>query len=153
MIAPPTWFSTPERVLALERAAQGWAGTPFVPRSAVRGRGVCCHMLIAEILFECGAVTRIDLPQGSPGWARHHGSSPIADWLDGMVRFKRLDLAGDLLAGDVVGCRIGRAIHHLAIVLPGGRFAHALEGHGAVVVDCLPKSVDRRIAAAWRVQP
>jgi len=151
-----TWFSTPERLRALEWAAQGWVGTPFVPRSAVRGRGVCCHLLVAEVLFDCGALPRVDLPNGSPAWARNHGTSPMVEWLDGdrgKAHFTRLDLPCDFLPGDVIGCRIGRAIHHVAIVLTGGRFAHALEGHGAVIVDALPKSVDKRIAAAWRVNP
>ena len=49
----------------LEEAAAGWVGTPFVEHSAVRGVGVCCHMLAASIYFDAGWLPRFELDRKS----------------------------------------------------------------------------------------
>jgi cell wall-associated NlpC family hydrolase len=155
MIEIPTWFDRPERLAALESAAAGWVGTPFAGMSAIKGKGVCCHRLVQEVYREAGAIPEISLPPGKPGWSRQHSTSPMVDWLDGDGAHFVTSLPEPfrLLPGDLVGCRIGRVVHHLAIVLPGGRFVHAVQGHGAIIVPTLPVSLLCRLVRAWRVKP
>lgn len=98
---------------------------------------------------------RMVLATGLPGHARHNGSSPIAEWLRGPGHrwFQEVSRDSDILPGDLIGVRFGRAIHHVAIVLTSGRYVHALEGHGVVISPVMPAPLLRRVAAMWRVRP
>ena len=138
---------------ALEAAARGWHGTPFCARSAVRGAGVSCHRLVAELYREAGVLPpEVEIPDGSPLWSRAQDRSPMREWLDsgpGARWFTPVTVAG-VQPGDLLGFRIGRCVHHLAIALRGDRIVHATEGHGARVVDHIPDTWRRRLVVAWR---
>lgn len=143
----------PHQIDAIEAAARGWDGTPFCADSAVRGAGVCCHRLVAEIYREAGVIPpAVSIPGGSPQWSRAQHRSPIADWIesgDGAQWFEPIFTA-QAEPGDLLGFTIGRCIHHLAIALRGGRIVHAVEGHGARIVEHVPAVWSRRLAATWR---
>lgn len=134
-------------------AALSWVGTPFCANAASKGRGVCCHRLVAEIYFEAGWLPRIDLPAGSPRWAQGSSRSLIEDWLDqdGKQWFQAGEASPQ--AGDLLGFRVGHCVHHLAIALPGGGLAHAIQGHGATILHELPAAWGKRLARIWRPRP
>ena len=136
----------------LEEAAAGWVGTPFVEHSAVRGVGVCCHKLAASIYFDAGWLPRFELPSAPPGWSRAQDRSLMEEWLDseGLRWFTPMTIEVEREPGDLLGFRIGRCVHHLAIQLSGGRVATALEGVGAVILDAPPKPLAKRLARVWR---
>lgn len=144
---------TEQQMDRIDAAARGWDGTPFCADSAVRGAGVCCHRLVAEIYREAGLLpVDVQIPGGSPQWSQAQHRSPIADWIetgDGAQWFKVVFIA-QAEPGDLLGFTIGRCIHHLAISLRGGRIVHAVEGHGARIVEHVPAAWAKRLAATWR---
>lgn len=152
---PMTMLHPPSSILAIERAAASWIGTPFCENSAVKGAGVCCHMGIMEVYFEAGVVPRIPLPKGPPGWSRTHGDSLMETWLDGegSKYFSALDSGlwtpgFGLMPGDLLGFKIGRCVHHIAILLPAGRMFHVHKA--AAISPNIPTEYLCRLTRAWR---
>lgn len=145
---------TPEEIAALDAAAASWVGTPFCEHSAVKGAGVCCHRLVAEVLFEAGWLPRVIIPLGTPGWSRFQDRSLIEGWFSGPGRrfFRDLDLSTVTEPGDVLGFRIGRCVHHMAMVMAPGakRVLHVLEGAGTCILDAPPPSLAKRLQRIWR---
>jgi cell wall-associated NlpC family hydrolase len=146
-------MSTP--IELLEAAAQSWVGTPFCERSAVKGCGVCCHRAVSEVYIEAGFMPRVELPDAPPHYARAQHIGLMEGWLDGVGAewFTSLtgdDLTGQLQAGDLLGFRLGRAVHHLAIQLTDGRIYHAAENIGVIIAPKLPQVWATRLVRAWR---
>lgn len=141
------------RVELLESAAAEWVGTPFCAGAAVVGQGVCCHRLVAEVYFRAGWLPRMELPGGSPRWAQGSNRSLMEEWLngpDGRRYFAARPVEGaPLRAGELMGFRVGRCVHHLAIALGGGRVVHAVEGHGAAILSEVPAVWRKRLARIW----
>lgn len=145
-----------DAVRRLEVAAVAWVGTPFCAGAAAIGQGVCCHRFVAEVYFSAGWLPRIELPSGSPRWARGSMRSLIEEWLDGpgAKYFSATDAAGTAWdAGDLLGFRVGRCLHHLAIALGPDRIAHVVEGHGVAILDGLPDAWASRLVRRWRPIP
>lgn len=144
---------TPEEIAALEAAARSWVGTPFCEGSAVKGAGVCCHRLPAAVYQEAGWWPAVEVPAGPRAWARAQSRSLIAEWIDESGRFESLPVGAEARPGDLFGYRVGRTVHHLALVLGGGRLLHVGEGHGTVIVDAMPPVWARRCERHWRPLP
>jgi cell wall-associated NlpC family hydrolase len=144
------------RVAALDRAAESWLGTPFVPNSARKGAGVCCHQLMAETYREAGWLDLQDVPAGDPAHARAGNSSRMLAWLEGPGRrwFDRLWLDEPLHVqpGDLLLVRYGHVPHHLALVLSGGRVVHVSVRHGVRILPVLPRRFADHIVAVFRPQ-
>lgn len=149
---------TPSELLALETAARSWVGTPFCERSAKKGAGVCCHLLMLEVLIEAGWLPRIQVPAGSAGWAQAQNRSMIVEWMEGDGRqwFESVPmLLGRpevLYAGDVIGFRLGRVVHHLAMRLPGPQWLHAVQRVGVVIAPEIPRVWRMRAEYCWRLK-
>ena len=139
-----------ERLIA---AAESWSGTPFCANSATKGRGVSCHQLVAEIYFESGWLPRIPFPAGSPRWAQGSDRSLIERWMDreGLAWFA--PAVAPIQPGDLMGFRIGHCVHHLAIALDQGRITHAVQGHGAGILDGIPTVWMPRLTRIWTPTP
>jgi cell wall-associated NlpC family hydrolase len=146
-------MTTTCRVDLLEAAAESWAGTPFCAGAAVKGQGACCHRLVAEVYFAAGWLPRIDLPGGSPRWSQGSNRSLMEEWLDGHEGRKYFCTTAvgqaPIRAGDLLGFRVGRCVHHLAIALREGRLVHAVEGHGTAILSDLPAVWAKRLARVW----
>jgi cell wall-associated NlpC family hydrolase len=142
------------RTEALVRAAESWAGTPFAPNSAVKGAGVSCHQLMAQIYREAGWLDLQGLPNGDPGHARAGNSAPMLAWLDGpgQIWFERLwlDVPLRLAPGDLLLVRYGHVPHHLAMMLPAARVVHVSVRHGVHILPVLPRRFAGHIFAVFR---
>jgi cell wall-associated NlpC family hydrolase len=92
----------------------------------------------------------LEIPSGPTVWARAQERSLMEEWLDNTPFFARTEPA-EAAPGDLLGFRLGCCIHHLALMLPGRRYLHAVQGHGARIVEAIPRVWQRRLAAAWRV--
>ncbi len=144
---------TPVELDRLVAAARAWEGTPFCAGAAVRGRGVCCHRLVHEILIEAGWLPRIEAPAGSPVWGAAANHSLMEAWFDGPgAEWFASVPCGSAEPGDVLGCRLGRCVHHLALLLPGGAVAQAVAGSGASIIPAVPQAWSKRLARVWRVR-
>ncbi|HEV2207299.1 MAG TPA: hypothetical protein VG167_00875 [Verrucomicrobiae bacterium] len=143
------FFELPERIEALERAAQAWKGTPFRHNSKVRQVGANCVMAIVGVLEDAGfKVPPFDLVPTN--WCRYQTESAMEKWLDAhepwFAGIERVVIA----PGDVVGFKVGLCVHHLGVVLPGGRFFQCSEGIGAAILSRSERVFKQRLTRAWR---
>ncbi len=147
----PTWF-TPERVAALEYAAEQWRGTPFAGNSCTRGAGVSCHNL-AAVLYESAGYQRMVLPDVPISHARFSDVSFVLAFFTSRADFVPIADPDAILPGDVLGFRIGRCVHHLGVALTGRRFAHAIDGAGACIATIDDATWLSRLTNIWRPKP
>jgi len=146
----------------LEAVAATWVGTPFCPNSAVKGGGVSCHNLPAEIYFEAGWLERFPVAEGSPLHGRAGAGSLMEYHLDRLACFTDADpgrlCLGDgaraareiVQPGDLVCSRPARLPYHLALALRRGRFIH-VQYHGLThIAPNLPPVWAARLARIYR---
>ncbi len=135
MSTSPDYFVSPERAAALQRACEGWAGTPFRARSATKGAagGVDCAGFVGAVFAEIGAIPEaVAVPPYDVNHAEHSEASMLRAWFERATirrRVRRVDESEPHLDGDIVfpvvgrtehhlGLRIGRGVYH--IIRPGG---------------------------------
>lgn len=147
---PAPFFASTASLGTLSAVAATWVGTPFRANSEDRGRqgGVCCHLLVWHVLVECGMAIQRP-PFGPAGHARYSRESIMQPWLDASPHFERIPYGAS--PGDVLGFRLGGAIHHLALVLPGeAGMLHTLNGIGVMNTPVADATWSARHAATWR---
>jgi len=57
--------------VSVVREAESWIGTPFHHAARIKGAGVDCLMLLAEIHERAGIIPHIDPPFYVPDWHLH----------------------------------------------------------------------------------
>ncbi len=144
-----TPYFTPQTLPLLEASAASWVGTPWRANSRVRGVGASCHFAVAGVLQDAGFSTSA-VPDGSPGWSRHQADSLMERWLDGLPQLYAPVPVEETQPGDIVGFRVGQCIHHLGILLPGGRFFQCIHPHGAMIASTAERLYRERVQRAWR---
>ncbi len=147
------FFSTPERIAAVDAAAAAWVGTPFAPNSSARGPhgGVCCHFLAAAVLCDAGFPIDFSVPTGPMRWGAVQSSSIIEPHMDGLVdRFFPVSWQEEPQPGDVLGFRINSCIHHLGVALTGRRMVHVLRNARTVILPIESPAFKTRLARIWR---
>ena len=142
------YFTTPERIAALEEAASAWLGTPYVISGAVRGSGASCHMLAAAVLRDAGYPMPLPPERGVTRLREY--TATMRAWLDGHPEcFAPIGLDA-LAAGDILLCEIG--IGHIGLYLgdPGARALQVLR-HTPTHTICLNSLHERAcVLAAYR---
>lgn len=138
------YFRNLERLERLHDAARSWIGTPFAPNSASKGRGVSCQKLVQHVYYEAGWLN-IEAPDVPMAHAKFSDRSYVVEFLDACPHFER---ARELAPGDLIGLRIGRCVHHLAIVLTQGVIIHAWNRTG--VIEQPLADLVGRIGGIWR---
>lgn len=121
---------------AIVREAESWIGTPFHHAARVKGAGVDCLMLLAEVYERAGIIGRIEPPFYVPDWHLHRD---VERYLAGLMQYAR-EIAGPRegtgpLPGDIVLFRFGRTFSHGAIVTEWPRLIHAYWSIGVVRGD------------------
>lgn len=116
-----------------------WVGTPWCDDSAVRGRGACCHRLVAAVYAEAGWLPQLDLPGGPATGARWMDSSPILEWFqgDGARWFSEVAIP-DAEPGDALLVKVRRIAHHLVMFLPGQNLLHVTHERGVEIIGISP---------------
>ncbi len=122
-------MSGAEARAAVVAEAERWLGTPFHHQGRVRGAGVDCAMLLAEVYERCGLVAHVDPGYYPPDWHMHRDAERYLDRL--LAHGRELD--GPPLPGDVAVFRFGRTFSHGAIVAAWPRVIHAYWAVGRVV--------------------
>jgi NlpC/P60 family putative phage cell wall peptidase len=137
-----THFSAPEPVagmdpglcrdhrLAVLKEAESWIGTPFHHAARVKGAGVDCLMLLAEVYQRAGVSGRIEPPFYVPDWHLHRDAER---YMEGLLRHARPTDAPE--PGDIALFRFGRTFSHGAIVTDWLRLVHAYWNIGVVWGD------------------
>jgi cell wall-associated NlpC family hydrolase len=109
--------------------AQRWLGTPFHHQGRIRGAGVDCAMLLAEVYECCGLIGRVDPGHYPPDWHLHRDAER---YLDRLLMHAR-ELRGPPKPGDAAVFRFGRTYSHGAIVTAWPMVIHAYWAAGSVV--------------------
>jgi hypothetical protein len=160
------FFCTQSRLDLLHSVAQSWIGTPFHPNAMIKGRGVSCQMLVAAILIECGHLRCEEVPSAPMNW--HGEYSIIERELDVVHRkqFKPIfgESAGEGLshpqsppavlpaiqAGDVLGFRLHKTVHHCGIAVSSDLFLHVLRHSHVSVMPIDDAAWISRLKRIWR---
>lgn len=109
--------------------AMTWLGTPYHHHGRVKGVGVDCAMLLAEVFERCGVVPHIDAGDYPSQWHLHGREERFLAWLD---KVGALAVA-EPQPGDVCVYRYGRTYSHGGIVVDGGLVLHAYIDQGVVL--------------------
>ena len=110
--------------------AEGWIGTPFHHAARVKGAGVDCLMLLAEVYQRAGVSDRIDPPFYVPDWHLHRDAER---YMQGLLDYARPTDAAE--PGDIALFRFGRTFSHGTIVTCWPRLIHAYWNIGVVWGD------------------
>ena len=119
------------RRAAVVKEAQSWIGTPFHHAARVKGAGIDCLMLLAEVYERAGAAPHIEPPFYVPDWHMHRDAER---YLEGLVGYAG-EIPGPPLPGDIALFRFGRIFSHGAIVTEWPRLIHAYWAQGVVWGD------------------
>jgi cell wall-associated NlpC family hydrolase len=110
--------------------ARQWLGTPYHTGGRLKGVGVDCLTLLAEVYAEAGAVERVEIPYYPNDWHLHRNSER---YLEGLLRYvKEIDAP---LPGDIAVWKFGRCFSHGAIVIGWPVIIHAYVGRECTLED------------------
>lgn len=121
--------------------AQTWIGTPFHHEARLKGVGVDCVMLLAEVYERAGIVDHIMVPHYPPDWHMHHDAEKYTDNLPVYAR----QIEGPPLPGDIAVFRFGRTFSHGTIVVEWPRLIHAYWAVGVVWGDATLNPLKNRV--------
>ncbi len=110
-----------------------WIGTPFHHAARVKGAGVDCLMLLAEVYERAGAAPHVEPPFYVPDWHLHRDAER---YMEGLIGYAR-PIYGPPLPGDIALFRFGRTFSHGAIVVEWPRLVHAYWAIGVVWGDAM----------------
>lgn len=128
------------------REAEGWLRTPYRHMARVKGAGVDCAMLLAEVYEACGLIPHVDVPFYPQDWHFHRGEER---YLDQVRQYgKRVETPEP---GDVAMFRFGRCVSHGAIVVEWPRVIHAYFRQGCVYADATKGELAGRLDSFWSV--
>ena len=116
---------------AVVQEAESWIGTPFHHAARVKGAGIDCLMLLAEVYERAGLVAHIEPPFYVPDWHLHRDAER---YMEGLLRYAR-PIGGPPLPGDIALFKFGRTFSHGAIVADWPRLIHAYWNIGVVHGD------------------
>lgn len=126
--------------VSVVKEAESWIGTPFHHAARIKGAGVDCLMLLAEVYERAGLAPHVEPPFYVPDWHMHREAER---YLEGLLRYAR-EIAGPPLPGDIALFRFGRTFSHGAIVVEWPRLIHAYWAIGVVWGDATLHPLKRR---------
>ncbi len=119
-----------------------WLGTPYHHMGRVKGVGVDCLTLLAEIYESAGVIPHVEIPFYPPDWHLHRG---VERYLEGLLGYAReIEVAPE--PGDVALLRFGRCFAHGAIVTAWPMLIHAWHSAGVVRADATGPQLQGRAA-------
>ena len=152
------FYNTPARIAALQAAAASWLGTPFMGNANVKGAGVSCQTLAANLYIESGFLPAdFAIVKAPMDWSHAHTDSLIVKAMAALPQL--FAPIGPFVPankfpfqpGDFLGFKIGGCVHHCAVLLKrDGQIIHSLRGHGTVYSTILDASYLTRLTHAWR---
>ncbi len=111
--------------------AKSWLGTPYHTGGRLKGVGVDCLTLLAEVYAEAGVTPRIDVPYYPADWHLHRGEER---YLKGLLLHAR-EIDAPPLPGDIALWKFGRCFSHGAIVIDWPVILHAYVGRAVTLED------------------
>lgn len=108
--------------------AASWERTPFHDDARLKGVGVDCAQFVAAVYLEAEIVPTFDVPRYQAQWFLHRTDERLMDFV---LQYSREIDESDVLPGDLVLYRLGRAYAHAAIIVDWPNeiiHAHKLSG-------------------------
>lgn len=106
--------------------AVSWLGTPYKHKAAVKGSGVDCAQILAEVYAAVGIVPRFDLGEYSTQWHLHFKRELYLEWLE---RAGGWQIETPPQPGDIGVWRFGLTHAHGGIVIEAGDDPLILHSH------------------------
>ena len=119
------------RRAAVLTEAIAWLRTPYHHMGRLKGGGIDCLMLLAEVYEAAGVIPHLEIPFYPPDWHLHRGAER---YLDGLTQYAS-EIDGPPEPGDAVLFRFGRCFAHGAIIIGWPRLIHAWHNTGVVYSD------------------
>lgn len=119
--------ATRARVVSVART---WLGTPYHTGGRVKGVGVDCLTLLAEVFAEAGLVPPVEIPYYPGDWHLHRASER---YLQGLTKYTHE--IETPLPGDIALWKFGRCFSHGAIVIKWPIIIHAYVGRECTLED------------------
>ncbi len=116
-----------DKVIAV---AKTWLETPYHTGGRIKGVGVDCLTLLAEIFAEAGIVAPINIPYYPGDWHLHRSSER---YLEGLLKYTREIKTP--LPGDIALWKFGRCFSHGAIVIEWPIIIHAYVDRACTLED------------------
>jgi cell wall-associated NlpC family hydrolase len=108
--------------------ALSWLGTPYHHQGRIKGVGVDCAMLLADVYHVCGLIPHIDPRPYPPDWHFHRSQERYLGW----VRQYAHEVVTPL-PGDIAVFQFGRCVSHGAIVVEWPTIVHAYVHQGCIL--------------------
>lgn len=151
------FFSTPERIEALNTEARSWVGTPFAPHAMVKGAGADCVHLVARIFLALGVIQKFEPPKYMLDEGAHGENSKAIDWLEGNPQFERIAqdpgktvVGSRLQPGDIIVMNIAKVEHHIGLMLEHGDFVQAMYRRKVIISNLRESLFSKNITAIYR---
>lgn len=135
---------------AVAAEALSWFGTPYHHHGRIKGVGVDCAMLLAEVYERCGLVEHVDAGFYAVDWHLHRSEELFEAW---MARAGGRQVQTPAI-GDVGLWRFGRTWSHGSIVVAGDlQMIHSYIGRGVVLTRPTEDPLAGRAVQWWSVFP
>ena len=108
--------------------ARTWLKTPYHHAAAVKGAGVDCLMLLAQVYQACGLIEPPVIPYYPMDVMMHRGHET---YLDGVLHYAHQVDAPQ--PGDIALWKFGRMFSHAGIVVAWPEIIHAYRQEGCVL--------------------
>lgn len=107
---------------AIVDEARTWIKTPYHVGGRIKGVGVDCGMLIAEVYEKAGIIAHMDIPPYPADWHRHRKDEKYLEFI--LSEGHRAE-PGHQKPGDVALWKFGLVRSHGAIIVAWPRVIHA----------------------------
>lgn len=144
------FFCDPVHRKAFLAEARSWLGTPFHAHGNIKGVGVDCVHVWAEVMKAVGVFESYEFPPYQIDQGNHLQASPVEDWLKAHPRFETLAFGTELIVGDLCAYRFGRVPFHLAGCIGWPHGIHILQGGRVTEMRHDDSTFLRRFTGAFR---
>jgi cell wall-associated NlpC family hydrolase len=119
---------------AIIAEARSWVGTAWHHMGRLKGIGVDCAMLLAEVYERAGVIGRVYVEPYPMQWHLHRDDERLKEIVAG---YAHEILRADAKPGDMVLVKYGRAFSHGGIIVDGEglTIVHAVNGSGVILED------------------
>ena len=139
-------MSAEERARVVQEALS-WCGTAYHHHARIKGAGVDCGMLLAEVYHAAGMMPYLDPGPYVADWHHHRSEERYLAQVERAAH----RIAGPPQPGDIALYRWGRCISHGAIIVAWPQVVHAYTKAGSVVLDdaVANKDLESRFVGFW----
>lgn len=114
--------------------ARSWIGTPWHHMGRLKGIGVDCAMLLAEVYERAGVIGRVYVEPYPMQWHLHRDDERLMDIVN---NYAHEIPQSEARPGDMLLVQYGRAFSHAGVIVDGDGLTvvHAVNGSGVILED------------------